>query len=69
MNATSVKKYYTVAEAVEANLWPNQGGLRWLIFRAHENGLKRALRRVGRRVLIDADEFIRWMDEHAEEAA
>jgi hypothetical protein len=34
---------------------------RWLIFNAEENGLERAIVRVGRRVLIDVDAFNEWL--------
>ena len=40
-----------------------QGGIRWLLFNREENGLKRAVVQVGRRVLIDVDGFFRWLDE------
>jgi len=66
MNTPSSKRFLTVAEAVELGLYPNQGGLRWLIFNAEHNGLKTALRRVGRRILIDGEEFIRWVDRQSD---
>ncbi len=40
------------------------GGVRWLLFHREENGLHRAVVKVGRRVLIDVDEFFRWLDQH-----
>lgn len=42
-----------------------QGSIRWLIFRAEENGLGTALVRIGRRVLIDVDEFFWWIKNRA----
>ena len=39
-----------------------EGGLRWLIFRADQNGLDEAIVRVGRRVLIDVEAFNRWLE-------
>jgi len=42
--------------------WPSQAGLRHLIFHAHENGIDQAIRRVGRRVLIDEAAFFDWID-------
>lgn len=41
-----------------------EGSLRWLIFNADYNGLRRALVRVGRRVLIDTKEFEEWLSEN-----
>lgn len=43
--------------------WPPIGGLRYLIFNAEHNGVHKAIRRVGRRVLIDEDAFFQWVDE------
>lgn len=37
--------------------WPPNGGIRHLIFHAATNGFERAFVRVGRRVLIDEEEF------------
>ena len=39
------------------------GSLRWLLFHRQENGLQRAVVRVGRRILIDEDKFFTWLDE------
>jgi hypothetical protein len=42
--------------------WPSQAALRDLILKAGRNGLTPAIRRVGRRVLIDEAEFFAWVD-------
>ncbi len=47
--------------------WPPDGGLRHLIFHANENGFSKVLKRCGRRVLIDEQEFFRWVEEQNEE--
>jgi hypothetical protein len=39
--------------------WPPQGGLRHLIFNEKTNGFASAFKRVGRRVLVDENEFFR----------
>ena len=39
----------------------SQGGLRWLLFHRQANGLERAIVKVGRRVLIDVDQFFCWL--------
>jgi len=39
-----------------------EAALRWRIFGAKENGLERALVKVGRRVLIDQAEFENWLE-------
>jgi hypothetical protein len=38
--------------------------LRWWIFRANKNGLKRALFRVNNRVFIDQEAFDLWLESH-----
>lgn len=45
----------------EFHPWPSKGGLRFLIFNAAKNGLDTAIRRVGRRVLIDEAAFFAWV--------
>jgi hypothetical protein len=37
------------------------GGIRWLLFHRDQNGLARAVVKVGRRVLIDVDQFFLWI--------
>lgn len=46
--------------------WPKLGGLRHLVFFAHENGFDAVIRRVGRRVLIDEAAFFAWVEEQNE---
>lgn len=41
--------------------WPSVPALRFLIFNATKNGLTAAVRRVGRRVLIDEAAFFAWV--------
>lgn len=43
--------------------WPTQAGLRDLILKARRNGLASAIRRVGRRVLVDEAAFFAWVDQ------
>ncbi len=40
-----------------------EGGLRWEIFNEEKNGLKEsgAILRRGRKILIDADRYFRWL--------
>lgn len=39
------------------------GSLRWMVFNASENGMKRCIARIGRRVYIDVDLFDDWLME------
>lgn len=47
------------------------GGLRHIIFNAHENGLEKsgALIRLGRKILIDETAFFAWIKAGAEKGA
>jgi hypothetical protein len=38
------------------------GSLRWLLFNRQQNGLDRAVVRIGRRIYIDEDKFFQWLD-------
>lgn len=40
--------------------WPPKGGLRYYIFHEKTNGFDKAVRRCGRRVLIDEAAFFEW---------
>lgn len=39
-----------------------KGMLRYYLLNAHKNGLKKAIRKVGRKVLIRRDLFIQWIE-------
>ncbi|WP_150050066.1 KilA-N domain-containing protein [Methylomonas rhizoryzae] len=63
----SGKRLYTVKQTVEAYPAFKEGGLRHLIFHAdgHKpNGFGCCIRRIGRKVLIDADSFEAWIAQH-----
>ena len=53
----------TVRQLAEANPAFTESSLRWLIYRAHDNGLDEAIVRVGRRVLFDMDRFEDWLED------
>jgi hypothetical protein len=46
--------------------WPNNSGLRHLVFNADTNGFNKVIRRAGRRVLIDEPAFFEWLDTQSE---
>ena len=39
--------------------------VRQLLFDRHSNGLDKAVRQLGRKLLIDEEQFFRWVDEHS----
>lgn len=56
------KKLIPVPKWNEHHDWPPLGGLRHLIFNSDKNGFGSAFLRVGRRVLIDENEFFRCVE-------
>lgn len=38
------------------------GGIRWNLFHAEKNGLAKCVRRIGRKVLIEENLFLNWVD-------
>jgi len=46
------------------SLYPafTQSSLRWLIFNQSTNNFSQCVRRIGRKVLIDLDQFEQWID-------
>jgi hypothetical protein len=60
------KRLYTVQQTVEAYPAFKLGGLRHLIFYStgkNPNGFAACIRRVGRKILIDADSFEAWIEQ------
>ena len=53
----------TVKQLAEGNPAFTEASLRWLIYRAHENGLDEVIVRVGRRVLFDMERFEDWLED------
>ena len=56
-------RYLTCSEWCKEHSWPPFGGLRHLIFHAATNGFEKVIRRCGRRVLLNEQEFFRWIEE------
>lgn len=42
-----------------------EGSLRWLVFNKDRNGFSTCVRKIGRRVLIDEQAFVAWIDSGA----
>ena len=56
------EKLRTVKQIAESNPAFTEASLRWLIYRADENGIDQVLVRVGRRVLFDMEKFNDWLE-------
>ena len=44
------------------HIYPNQAGLRYLVFNADKNGFASCIKRIGKRVLIDEAAFFAWVE-------
>ena len=42
--------------------WPTEAGLRYYIFNAEFNGFDKVIKRIGRRILIDENQFFQWVE-------
>lgn len=62
MKAEPTAKFATVAQLAQCEKAFSAAALRALIFNAKRNGLEPAIRRLGRRVLIDVPAFREWVD-------
>ena len=62
---TSDRNFLSVKRASEHYDIPI-GGLRGLLFRRENNGLNKAVVKLGRRILLKRDEFERWLLTHSE---
>jgi hypothetical protein len=52
----------TVRRLLEKYQWLTEGGIRHFLFHMNENGLCRAVKKMGRRILIDEDAFFTWIE-------
>lgn len=46
-----------------------ESAIRWLIFNEQQNGFSRCIRRIGKKVLLDLEQFELWIDEQAQGGA
>lgn len=54
--------FLTVNQTAEKYPFIPVGGLRYAIFHAEKNGLAKAIRRIGRKVLLEETSFLEWVD-------
>jgi len=54
----------TFRQAAERYPAFTESSLRWMRFNGRENGFDACTIKVGRRVLLDAEAFRRWLDRH-----
>lgn len=58
--------FLTVKQTAEKYPAFSENSLRWIIFNSKLNGATAFIRKVGRKVLIDADGFVSWIDSQKE---
>ena len=58
----SVDDYVTIRQLTTSKPAFTEGGIRALIFRAENNGFKRCIRRIGRKILISKSAFSNWIE-------
>jgi hypothetical protein len=58
--------FLTVKQTSDKHPAFSENSLRWIIFNSRFNGSSAFLRRVGRKILIDDEAFVAWIDSHKE---
>lgn len=58
------KRYLTIRQTAQAYPAMTESALRWLRFNGNVNGFNRCVLAVGRKLLIDAEAFERWLEGH-----
>lgn len=66
-STVQVPRLVTVKQCVEQGIYPNEGGLRSIIFNAEFNGFNKVIKRINRRVFIDVEAFYKWVEEQNNE--
>lgn len=61
---TPVKRVLTFKQTTQSYPAFSEGALRWLRFNGDVNGFNRCVLAVGRKLLIDAEAFERWLETH-----
>lgn len=56
-------RFIPVPQWEKYHSWPSKAALRALIFKAKENGFDKVVKRIGRRVLIDENAFLDWVED------
>ena len=58
----------TVSQLVASRPYMTESAARWLLFNRAQNGLNKAVVKIGKKVLIDEESFDKWVEEHREVA-
>ena len=63
MQQNTLTNYFTVKQFAEKFPFVSQSSLRWMIFNAEKNGFNKVIKRIGAKILINADLFEDWLKE------
>lgn len=58
------KRFLTVKQFTSEHPWPNEGGMRHIIFNQKPFKAQSCFKKVGRRVLVDEEEFFKWLQSY-----
>ena len=66
-----MSKYLTINQLTEQHPCFTKGGMHHYVFNSKFNGLDKsgAIKRVGRRILIDVERFFQWIEDQNEKAS
>ena len=56
-------RLFTIEQFVQRHPWASGGGVRWQRFNCKTNGFQSAFLTIGRKVLVDEDEYFRCVDQ------
>lgn len=56
----------TVRQLAAKNPYLTEAAIRWMLFNRKENGLAKAVTKLGKKILIDDEKFEEWVNSHAE---
>lgn len=62
---SEAKSYLRVKDVPSKYPAFTESSIRWAIFNSATNGFNKVIRKVGRRVLIDEEAFLQWIDSAA----
>lgn len=60
----ALRVYLTPRQLADKYKAFTESSVRYIIFHSETNGFKKCLKRIGRKILIDENLFIQWVDQH-----
>ncbi len=64
MEQNTLENLYSLKQFTEKFPFMTMSGLRYVIFNAEKNGFDKVIRRIGSKVLINAEKFAQWLEEN-----